>query len=135
MVYPMFAMILLTFSVAIYMLRLRIQAVKSGELKLSYFRLNSGGEASTKLIQASRNYTNLFEMPVLFYAAGTIAMALRLEGVTIMTLSWIFVATRVAHSWIHLTNNNVIHRLQAFMLGNICLLLIWGQLVWEYTKH
>lgn len=135
MVYPMFAMILLTFSVAIYMLKLRIQAVKSGELKLSYFRLNSGDQASTKLTQASRNYSNLFEMPVLFYAAGTIAIALRMEGVIIMTLSWVFVATRVAHSWIHLTNNNVIHRLKAFMLGNICVLLIWGQVVWEYTKR
>ncbi|MES2823097.1 MAG: MAPEG family protein [Pseudomonadota bacterium] len=135
MVYPMFAMILLTFSVAIYMLKLRIHAVKRGELKLSYFRLNSGDEASTKLLQASRNYSNLFEMPVLFYAAGTIAIALHLEGLTIMTLSWTFVATRVVHSWIHLTNNNVIHRLKAFMLGNICVLLIWGQVVWEYTKH
>lgn len=134
MIYPMFAMILLTFGVAFYMFRLRVHALKSGELKLSYFRLNSGAEASAKLTQANRNYTNLFEMPILFYAAGTIAITLHLEDIAIIILSWIFVAARVAHSWIHLTYNNVIHRMKTFMLSNVCLILIWGQLVWEYSK-
>lgn len=133
MIYAMFAMILLTFSVAGYLFKLRVNAVKKGLVKISYFRLNSGNDAPDNIIQAARNYSNLFEVPVLFYAAGTLALALNLENLAMIILSWIFVAARIAHSWIHITNNNVIHRLKAFMLGNICLLLIWGILVWRYN--
>jgi hypothetical protein len=133
MIYAMFAMILLTFSVAYYMFRLRVKAVKTGHLKLSYFRLNAGVEAPANITQAARNYSNLFEVPVLFYTAGTLAIALNVESTIMIIVSWIFVISRVAHSWIHLTNNNVIQRMRVFMLGNLCVLLIWGQLVWQYT--
>lgn len=134
MIYAIFAMILLTFSVAAYMLKLRVQAVSSGKLKLSDLRLNSG-EAPANITQAVRNYSNLFEVPVLFYVAGAIAVALNLESSLMIILSWVFVAARIAHSWIHLTSNNVIHRLIAFMIGNVCVLIIWGQIVWGYSSH
>jgi len=136
MIYSMFAMILLTFVIAIYMFRLRVDAVKKGQVKLSQFRLNSGIDVPDKLTQASRNYSNLFEMPTLFYIAGVLAIALHLESTAVIILSWIFVASRIAHSWIHLTTNNVLHRLKAFMLGNLCVFIIWSILVLQYaTTH
>ena len=42
MLYAMFAMVLLTFGVAFRMLFLRIKAVKSGLVRISQFRLNTG---------------------------------------------------------------------------------------------
>ena len=135
MLYPMFAMILLTFTVAGYLLKMRIAAVKSGKVKLSAFQLNTGEDMPVKMLQAARNYTNLFEMPVFFYAAGTITLALHLDSPSLILLGWLFVASRIAHSRIHLTSNNVIRRLQAFMAGNICVLLMWIILVWEYSVH
>ncbi len=133
MIYAMFAMILLTFTVAGHLLKLRIAAVKAGEVKLSAFRLNDANVMPTKMQQAARNYSNLFEMPVFFYAAGTIAVALGLQNPAMVLFAWAFVAARAVHSWIHLTSNNVIHRLQAFMAGNICILLIWLLILWEYS--
>lgn len=133
MLYPMFAMFVLTFTVGGYLLKMRIAAVKSGEVKLSSFRLNNSEEVPVKMLQAARNYTNLFEMPVFFYAAGTTTLALHLYSPSMIFLGWLFVVSRIAHSWIHLTSNNVIRRLQAFMAGNICVLLMWIILVWEYT--
>lgn len=135
MLYPMFAMILLTFTVAGYLLKLRIAAIKSGAVKLSAFRLNNTEEVPVNMLQAARNYTNLFEIPMLFYAAGTLALALQLDSPSIIFLGWLFVLSRAIHSWIHLTSNHVIRRLQAFMAGNICVLLIWVILVWQYTTH
>jgi hypothetical protein len=135
MLYPMFAMILVTFTVGGYLLNMRVAAVKCGEVKLSAFRLNNGEDMPVKMLQAARNYTNLFEMPVFFYAAGTITLALHLYSPIIIVLGWLFVLSRIAHSWIHLTSNNVVRRLQAFMAGNICVLLMWIILVWEYTFH
>jgi hypothetical protein len=135
MIYPMFALILLTFMVAGYLLRLRITAVKVGEVKLSIFKLNHAENMPVKILQAARNYANLFEIPMFFYAAGCVSIALQMNSSSMALLAWLFVLSRAIHSWIHLTNNNVIHRLQAFMAGNICVLLMWVILVWKYTDH
>jgi len=133
MIYSIFTMILLTFGVAAYLLTLRVQAVSAGQLKMSDLRLNSS-ETPANITQAVRNYSNLFEVPTLFYVAGAIAIALNLESTMMIVFSWIFVAARIAHSWIHLTYNNVIHRLIAFMTGNVCVLIIWAQVVWGYSS-
>lgn len=134
MLYPLFAMVLVTFAVAIHLFRLRVKAVKSGEIRLSQFRLNSG-DIPDEVAQAARNYTNLFEVPMLFYTAGAIAIALGIQVPAMIISAWIFVLARVVHSWIHLTSNNVIHRMRAYMLGNICVLVIWGILVASYATR
>jgi hypothetical protein len=133
MIYSIFAMILLTFGVAGYMLKLRVAAVKSGTVKLSAFCLNNPDSMPPKLLQAARNYSNLFEVPVLFYAAGVLSISLGMDSTPIVILGWLFVVSRLVHSWIHLTTNNVIRRMQAFMVGNICVLLIWILILWEYS--
>jgi hypothetical protein len=135
MIYAMFAMILLTFIVGAQLFRLRLAAVKSGKVSLGSFRLNSGTDTPADMLQAMRNYSNLFEVPVLFYIAGTLAITLRIESVSIILLGWIFVIARAVHSWIHLTYNNVIHRMQAFMAGNVCLILMWILLVLNYSSR
>lgn len=134
MLYPMFAMVLLTFAVAIHLFRLRVKAVKSGEIRLSQFRLNTG-ETPDAIAQASRNYTNLFEVPVLFYAAGTLAVTLDVQTLALMITAWLFVVARIIHSWIHLHGNNVIHRMRAYMLGNICVVLMWILVVISYSTR
>lgn len=134
MLYPMFAMVLVTFAVAIYLFRLRFKAIRGGELRLSQFRLNTG-EMPDKMAQAARNYSNLFEVPVLFYAAGATALALGIQTSAMVIVAWVFVVARIIHSLIHLTGNNVIYRLYAYMLGNICVLLLWGLLVASYAAR
>jgi len=134
MLYPMFAMILLTFAVAAHLFRMRVKAVKAGEIRLSQFRLNTG-ETPDAMAQAARNYTNLFEVPMLFYTAGATAIALGIQVPSMVITAWVFVLARCAHSWIHLTSNNVIHRMRAYMLGNVCVLVIWGILVASYAAR
>ena len=46
-----------------------------------------------------------------------------------LTLAWLYVAGRVAHSVVHLTYNNVLHRLTAFGASNLALLALWALLV------
>lgn len=135
MIYAMFAMIILTSIVAVYLLKLRIAAVKAGEVSLGSFRLNTSNDMPPKMMQAARNFSNLFEVPVLFYTGATLAVALHLETASMIVLSWIFVIARTVHSWIHITNNNVIHRMQAFLLSCICVLLIWILIMLQYLTH
>ncbi len=134
MLYPMFAMVLLTFAVAIRLFSLRVKAVKAGEMRLSQFRLNTG-ETPDDMAQAARNYANLFEVPMLFYTAGAIAIALGIQTLPLIIAAWIFVIARCIHSWIHLHSNNVINRMRAYMLGNVCILAIWGILVASYATR
>ncbi|RYY75178.1 MAG: hypothetical protein EOO52_11930 [Gammaproteobacteria bacterium] len=133
MIYSMFAMALLTFTVAGYLLKLRVAAVRNGDVKLSSFRLNNRDDMPAALIQASRNYSNLFEMPLLFYCTVIVTVVLHLDNLFMLVLSWLFVASRLVHSWVHLTSNNVIRRMQAFMVGNLCIFLMWIILIWKYT--
>lgn len=132
MLYAMFAMVLLTFGVAFRLLFLRIKAVKAGRVSIGQFRLNTG-EIPNDIAQAARNYSNLFETPVLFYIAGTIAITMEVESLEFLIFAWGFVVARLVHSWIHLTYNNVIHRLWAFMAGNFCVLVMWGLLLLKYS--
>ena len=40
-------------------------------------------------------------------------------------MAWTYVGLRAVHSVIHVTYNNVMHRLSAFALSNIVLGLFW----------
>ena len=140
MLYPMFALVLFTLVVAGYLLSLRVKAVKSGQLRLSHFRTyrldpEQASQIPERMLQASRNYSNLFEMPVLFYAAGCASLALKIESSAMLWFAWIYVATRIAHSYVHLTFNNVVTRLQVFMFSNLCLLAIWLLLILAQLKR
>lgn len=48
----------------------------------------------------------------------------------IVTTAWLFVGLRVAHSLVHLTTNNVVHRLYVFVASNTALLVLWGMGAW-----
>lgn len=126
MFYPMFAMVLLTFAVILYLMALRFKAVRRRQVPISYFRLNSGPvEPPARTLAASNHYNNLFQMPLLFYVTCLLAMVMNLQGPLLVMIAWIFVCARVVHALIHLTYNNVIHRMLAFAISVICILAMW----------
>jgi hypothetical protein len=51
-----------------------------------------------------------------------------------IALAWAYVAARALHSLIHLTYNNVFHRLAAFAASAVVLLVIWIRLVLVVLK-
>jgi hypothetical protein len=134
MIYPMFAMVLLTFLIAFRLLFLRIKALKTGSVRLSQFRLNTG-DIPDEITQTARNYSNLFEVPVLFYAAGATAIAMGIESAAMTIIAWLFVLARVLHSWVHLTTNDVINRFRIYIVANLCVLAIWGLLLVDHATH
>lgn len=73
----------------------------------------------------SDNFENLFEMPVLFFAANlTIYVLSRVDGVY-LGLAWLYVILRVLHSAVHCKSNRVKHRFQLFFFSAAVLLAIW----------
>lgn len=129
MLYPMFFMVMLTFVTLLFTLRVRLASVRRGEVSLSYYSMFQGEEIPDLVIKTSRNVANLFEVPVLFYAAGVLYVALAMSDTVPVTLAWVFVTARVIHTGIHLSYNNVMHRLIVFGLGNLSVLGMWISIV------
>jgi hypothetical protein len=77
-------------------------------------------------VAAADNFRNLFEVPVLFFAALPALALLGAAGPAAVALAWAFVALRALHSLIHLTYNRVVHRFVVYVLGTLCAFALWG---------
>lgn len=126
----MFALILLTTFVLIRTFRARVRAVRSGAVRMSYFRAYIGAvEMPDDAQRASRHFSNLFEVPVLFYAACLAAMILRFDSAIFLFLAWAYVVARIAHAFVHLGYNNVMHRIYVYFTSWVVLMAMWVMLV------
>jgi len=122
---PMGALALLTFVVMAAMYRTRVRAVKSGQVQVSDFSCGESGAVPGHVSIPNRNYMNLLELPTLFYAVCLMfAVADRVTPAALAT-AWAYVVLRAIHSVIHLSTNNVMHRLTAFALSNVVLAALW----------
>ena len=74
----------------------------------------------------NRAYMNLLEMPVLFYVICLMLFVSARVDQTFLYLAWAYVGLRVVHSLVHVTYNNVYHRLVAFTLSNFAVIVMWG---------
>ena len=129
MLYPMTMMVLLTFIVGLITARARFAGVRSGEVKLRYFKLMQGQDVPERVTVTSRSFNNMFEVPVLFYVACTLHISLGVVGSAGPLLAWLFVALRCVHASIHLTYNGFLHRMLSFWASFVCVLLLWINLV------
>ena len=123
--FPVIALAALTFAVGIRMGILRVRAVRAGELRVNYFKYNSGAEAPDYLKNVSNNYQNLLEIPILFYLVSVLIFVTNNVDMIYVALAWAFVVTRYIHSYIHITSNKVLSRRKPFILGLLILMIIW----------
>lgn len=130
LVFPMAAMVLLTFVVALWMLYQRLQAVRGGHIKMDYFKLVRGEDPPPRsMLQADNHFRNLFEVPVLFYAGCLVAMMIPLFGTLVQIWAWLFVAARILHALMHLGSNRILYRSRAYFLSWFAVLGLWGLIV------
>jgi hypothetical protein len=130
LIYPLFAMFILTTIVMLRMFWTRVSAIKSGQVKLRYFKVYPNEELPEKMVQASRHFSNLFEMPVLFYLVSVLGILFQ-EGQAFLILAWVYVLARVVQAYIHLGSNRVIRRMQAYAVSWAALSLMWVILLWH----
>ncbi|MDB5494111.1 MAG: hypothetical protein JWP86_1448 [Phenylobacterium sp.] len=122
---PMGALAFLTFAVLLNIPFRRFAAGRAGLIKADDFKFGESARVPGEVSIPNRNMMNLLELPLLFYVAGLMYyVAGKVDGL-VLTVAWIYVALRVAHSLIHVTYNNVMHRLIAFATSNVVLLVLW----------
>lgn len=121
---PVFVLVALTFAIQLRMGYLRVSSITRGETRIRDIALGQSGWPDSAQ-QASRNYDNQFQMPVLFYVLVALALPLRQTDLLFVILSWVFVVLRFIHAYIHLGTNYVPNRFYVFAAGVIVLLIMW----------
>jgi hypothetical protein len=130
LVFPLFAMFLLTSLVLGWMFYTRVRSIKSGAVKINFFKVYDQLGGPPEMLQASRHFSNLFEVPVLFYLVCVLGI-LFAEGSAFLILAWLFVGARVAHTIVHLSSNQVILRMRFYGTSWLILAAMWLQLVYH----
>lgn len=123
-------------AVLVSIVTVRLFVVRVAEFKAKRIRPQ---EAATSLqvaeklqsVQASDNFRNLFEVPVLFYLLCAVILATKSATLPFAIGAWLFVLLRFAHSFIQCTYNNVMHRFAFFAASSLLLLVLWVVLAIE----
>lgn len=128
-IYPMFVLVVLTFVVGFSTGVSRLIHAKKGRVDPRYFKLFNGYTPPDSMLKLARNFSNLLEVPVLFYTVSIVSLSLGLANHTMIILAWSFVILRMIHSVINITYNNPLHRFVVFLLSSVIVLVMWVHLV------
>lgn len=125
---PLLAMAVLSFIVWITMFVRRVGEMRRRRIDIE--RLATTAEVASLLEdrRAADNFRNLFELPVLFYAATLAALATGAVDAILVGLAWAFVGFRCLHSLVHCGYNRVMHRFLAYLLASLALWAMWIRL-------
>ncbi len=123
--FPIFALVFLTFGIGIWLGFMRFASVRRGDLSPKYFKLNRGGKLPEYLAKVNNNYDNLYALPILFYVVSILLLVTAKVETTQLVLAWGFVASRYVHSYIHTTSNRLMHRMRIFFFGTVILIAMW----------
>ncbi|HTQ14943.1 MAG TPA: MAPEG family protein [Rhizomicrobium sp.] len=133
--WPMCAVVALTFGALALVPVRRFRAGFAGKVTDADFRFGESARVPGDVSIPNRNYMNLLEMPVLFHLACVVLYLRGAADGLALTLAWVYVALRAAHSAIHLTYNNVYHRLTAFAASNFFVLGLWALIVVSLVRN
>ena len=128
--WPAVAMAVLTFVVQVRMFLTRTAEIRREHIPLREIATSAQLYVRLKDVQAADNFRNLFELPVLFYLGIVVAYLTAQVNALTLSLAWVFVVTRIAHSAIQCTSNRVRYRFYAYVIGVWTMWIFWGALAW-----
>ena len=123
---PVIALVLLTAVVWVRLYVERIRELKQRRIDPQSLATSASAGQTMQRVQASDNFRNLFEVPVLFYALCAVLASAQHVSSFFVIGAWVYVALRYLHSFIHLTYNRVIHRFAVYVLSTVILFILWG---------
>ena len=126
---PFSALALLTLTVLLLVPYRRFKATAAKEVTVDDFRMGESSNVPERVSLPNRNVMNLTEIPILFYA---LCLALFVSGTVtpfFVNMAWLYVVLRIGHSIVHVSYNNIMHRLGFFATSNLVLLIMWIRFV------
>lgn len=133
MFWPMIAHAFLVFILYYMLSKRRMAGIRSGDVDPRQFKENLAEPAESLLVH--NNLKNQFELPMLFHAGVVAIFICNADNIITIGLAWIFVISRYAHSYVHVTSNRLLLRRPLFMVGFLATVLMWGWLaIWLATS-
>jgi hypothetical protein len=122
------AQVFLTLAILVWMGMERVPRVMRGEIAVADIAVDrSAYPLRARLL--SNNFDNQFQLPVLFYVAVLLSLAVGGTGWVEVLLAALFVALRYLHAGVHVTSNAVFRRFGLYFSGLVVLGLLWLWLV------
>ncbi|HEX5263073.1 MAG TPA: MAPEG family protein [Phenylobacterium sp.] len=122
---PMGALAFLTLGVLNLIPIRRFRAGALGQIVADDFKFGESANVPGHVSIPNRSMMNLLELPMLFYVGSLMFYATGKVDALVLGVAWLYVALRYVHAAIHLTYNNVRHRLIPFALSNVVLVAYW----------
>ena len=124
--YPMFGMIVLSGIILALFASTRVPGIFKmwGKLQFAKHSVDLHPKLPKRARYLTDNYNHIFEQPTLFYATTTYIFLIGHTDTTHVFLAWSYVLSRVIHSIIQITVNNVSWRATIFGIGGLLLILM-----------
>ena len=100
--WPVLVQVLMTLLVYVRLINVKVREMRAGKVDMARRGLHEDAWPDSVLL-INNNIRNQFELPVLFYVVCLTLWALEGVGVVALVAAWLFVLSRVAHAWVHLT--------------------------------
>ncbi len=122
---PVFVQVTLVFVLMMRMGRARVAAVTRGEARIDKIAL---GEPNwpADVMKTANAFNNQFQLPVLFMLLVGFASATHKADLLFVVMSWLFVLSRLAHAYVHVTSNVVLTRFRLYVAGALVLMAMWA---------
>ena len=121
--YPVFTQVLLTIVAYLKLKAAKNKAVRDGTVDAARRGLDEDAWPDY-VRRINNNIRNQFEVPVLFYVLAWTLFALNAVGFVALVLAWLFVASRIAHAYVHIGSNDVRARRRSFMIGGMTIIAL-----------
>lgn len=121
---PVFVEIVLTFLLYWRMAYQRVTLIRSRAVHPRDIALRQPNWPAHAL-QVTNAALNQLELPVLFYVLTGFAIITHKADALFVALAWIFVLSRLAHAYIHVTSNRISIRGPVFGIGLLVLTIMW----------
>ena len=127
--YPVLVQILLTMCMYVLLNVAKRKALRRGEVDEARRALDEGAWPDS-VRKINNNIRNQFEVPVLFYVLALTLVVVNAVNFATLVLAWLFVASRVAHAYIHVGANYVPLRRRVFMAGCVIVIVLTLDVAW-----
>ena len=122
---PLFVQVTLTFVLLCWTAYLRNRALMSDGVRPRDIALREPNWPP-QATQVANAFHNQLELPLLFYVLTILAWITRHADPIFVAMTWLFVALRLVHAYIHATDNVVRRRGAVFILSALVLALMWA---------
>lgn len=124
LVYPALALIFWIFIVGLILIKRRRDALLSRAVRPEQVNVSTEAYPIPARL-ASANFSNQFESPVIFFALIMLAMEVKATSHLMTLLAWLYVASRIVHTLIHIGPNKLPLRGAIYGVGMVALLGLW----------